>query len=149
MPKRLIPTLVLIAYSALLIKLLILKDVSFRIGHLMFDFTGHATGPANLVPFKTILPYLLGEKGQVIAAFNLFGNIVLLIPLGFIIPFIFPNLTWKKSLIVAIVVPFVIEITQVMLRVRIFDIDDVILNGLGVMIGYWMFVGFKKIMRSA
>jgi glycopeptide antibiotics resistance protein len=32
----------------------------------------------------------------------------------------------------------------VFLQIGIFDIDDVILNGLGVMVGYWMFLLFQK-----
>ena len=41
-----------------------------------------------------------------------------------------------------------IEGMQVVLRVGIFDIDDVILNALGVMIGYWTFAILAKWMRS-
>jgi uncharacterized membrane protein YcjF (UPF0283 family) len=41
-----------------------------------------------------------------------------------------------------------IELTQVFLNIGIFDIDDVILNGLGVMVGYWMFLLFQKIISS-
>jgi hypothetical protein len=42
-----------------------------------------------------------------------------------------------------------IELTQVVLHLGIFDIDDVILNGLGVMVGFWLYVGFQKIMSSS
>jgi hypothetical protein len=42
-----------------------------------------------------------------------------------------------------------IELTQVFLNIGIFDIDDVILNGLGVMVGYWLFLLFQKIMSSS
>jgi glycopeptide antibiotics resistance protein len=138
MQKRLIPTIILVAYSVFVIKLLVFKMVSFKIGHLMFNFSGHATGPANFVPFKTILPYLMGAKGGVIAIFNIIGNIALFVPIGFLVPFVYRNMTWRKSLLLAVVVPLLIEIIQVVFRVGIFDIDDVILNGLGIMIGYWV-----------
>jgi hypothetical protein len=42
-----------------------------------------------------------------------------------------------------------IELTQVFLHIGIFDIDDVILNGLGVMVGFWMYLLFKKMMSSS
>ena len=144
MQKRLFAAFLLTAYSALLINLLVLKTVSFKIGHLMFNFSGYATGPANFLPFKTILPYLLGEKGLVIAVFNLLGNIVLFIPVGFLVPFVYREMTWQKSLVLAVGASLVIEMAQVVFRVGIFDIDDVLLNGFGVMIGYGVYVMYAK-----
>lgn len=145
--KRLISAFILIAYSAILIRLLVFKMVSFRIGHLMFKFTGGGTGPANFVPFKTILPYLHGQKGLMIAIFELGGNIGLLVPIGFIVPLVYRKMTWQKSLAVAVAAGLAIEGMQVLLRVGIFDVDDVILNGLGVMIGYWVFATLAKWVR--
>ena len=69
MKKRIFAATIFIAYCVVLVKLLVFKAVSFKIGHLMFNFSGGGTGPANFVPFRTILPYLLGEKGRVIAFF--------------------------------------------------------------------------------
>src|SRR5260221_6947657 len=140
MKKRLISTCILIAYSATLIKIMVFKDLPLiRIGALRFNFGGTQEGPANLIPFKTILPYLLGEKGWLIAGINLVGNIVLLVPIGFFVPFVFRNMTRKKTLVLALAAGLAIEGMQALFRVGIFDIDDVILNGLGVMVGYWAF----------
>lgn len=145
MKQRIISTFLLIAYSAVLIKVMVYKDVPLiRIGSMMIYFGGSQTGPANLVPFKTILVYLLGEKGLMIGGINLVGNIVLLMPVGFLVPLIFRDITWKKTLAAAVAFGFAIEGLQVVLRVGIFDIDDVILNGLGVMIGYWAFTILAK-----
>ena len=144
MHKRVLSILILLAYSALLIKLLVLKDVSFTIGHLRLNFSGYATGPANFVPFKTIWPYFLGEKGGMIAIFNLIGNIALFVPIGFLVPFVCKSMTWRRTLILAILAPLAIEGIQVAARVGIFDIDDVILNGLGVILGYGVYRMFVK-----
>lgn len=145
MKKHLISTFILIAYSAILIKVMVFKDVPLiRIGSLMIYFGGSQTGPANLVPFKTILVYLLGEKGLIIGGINLIGNIILLVPVGLLGPLAFPNITWKKMIALAVAAGFAIEGLQVILSVGIFDIDDVILNGLGVIIGYWAFKVLAK-----
>lgn len=121
---------------------------TIRIGQLMLDFSGTNSGHGpNFVPFKTILPYLLGHKGLIIAGVNLIGNIALLVPIGFLVPFIYPNVKWKSSLFIAIIAGFSIEIMQVVLGVGIFDIDDILLNALGVMIGYWSFLIFDKWVR--
>jgi glycopeptide antibiotics resistance protein len=145
MKKRLISTFILIVYCAVLIKVMVFKDISIiRIGSLMLNFGGTHEGPANFVPFKTILPYLLGEKGFIIAGINIVGNIVLLVPIGFLVPFVYLKMTWKKSFALAVAAGFAIEGMQEVLLVGIFDIDDVILNGVGVMVGYWGFTIFPK-----
>ncbi|MES2930757.1 MAG: VanZ family protein [Patescibacteria group bacterium] len=149
MQKRLIATLILIAYSAILIKVMVFKDMPLiKVDQLMLNFGGTATGHANFVPFKTIGPYLLGYKGWIIAGINLVGNIALLVPIGFLVPFIYRNMTRKKSLALAVAAGLVIEIMQTVLHVGIFDIDDVILNALGVMIGFWVFVILGKWVRE-
>jgi glycopeptide antibiotics resistance protein len=149
MKKRLISVFILIAYGIILVKVMVFKDVPLiRLGRLMINFGGTHEGQANLLPFKTILPYLLGEKGLMIAGINLIGNIVLLIPIGFLTPFVYRNMTWKKSLALAVSIGFAIEGMQALLHVGIFDIDDVILNGLGVMIGYWAFMILANWARS-
>ena len=148
--KRLLPALILIAYSAILIKVMVFKDVpTIRVGHLMLNFGGTNAGQhANFVPFKTIMPYLLGYKGWIIAGINLGGNIALLMPLGFLLPLVRRNITWKKSLVLAVAAGLAIETMQTVLRVGIFDIDDVILNALGVMLGYWTFIELAQWVRA-
>jgi glycopeptide antibiotics resistance protein len=144
--KRLISICILIVYGALLVKVMVFKDMpTIRIGQLRFNFGGADGGhPANFVPFKTIVPYLFGDQGLVIAGANLLGNIALLVPIGLLAPFVFRNMTWKKSLTLAVAAGLVIEIMQAALRLGIFDIDDVILNAIGVMAGYWTFVVLAK-----
>lgn len=149
MKKRLIAVCVLIAYSAILVKIMVFKDLPvIRIGSMRFNFGGQQTGPANLVPFKSILPYLLGERGFIIAIINLVGNIVLLVPVGFLVPCIYRNMTWKKCLLIAVATGLAIEGMQEVLHVGIFDIDDVILNGLGVVVGYRAYMFLAKMSAS-
>lgn len=128
---------------------MILRDIPmFRIGHLMLNFGGaDANGEANFVPFKTILPYLFGYKGLIIAGINIVGNIVLLIPVGLLVPLVYRNIAWKGAFLVAVAYGLVIEGVQVVLRTGIFDVDDVILNGFGVMVGYWISISFLRWMK--
>ncbi len=150
MKKRLLSISVFIIYCAILIKVMVFKDMpTIQIGQLMLNFSGKNSGHGpNFVPFKTILPYLLGHKGLIIAGINLIGNIALLVPIGFLVPFINQKLNWKNSLFIAIISGLTIEMMQVVLGVGIFDIDDILLNTLGVMIGYWAFLIFAKWVRS-
>jgi glycopeptide antibiotics resistance protein len=143
--KRILPIFLLVAYLVLVIKILVLKDLAMiRVGHMRFNFGGTQEGPANLIPFKTILYFLKGNNGLLIACINILGNIIALVPLGFLVPLVFQNINWKKSLALAIISGLAIEWTQLYLHIGIFDIDDVLLNGLGVMIGFWKFVMFSN-----
>ena len=150
MKKRLLSSILLLAYGAILVKVMVLKDVPMiRMGPVMLNFGGTQVGDPNYIPFKTILPYLLGEYGFLIGALNIIGNIAFLVPIGFLLPFVFVRIDWKKSLVLAILSGMLIELTQVVLNLGIFDIDDVILNGLGVMVGFWMYGLFQKIMSTS
>jgi glycopeptide antibiotics resistance protein len=149
MQKRVIAACVLIAYSAFLIKWMVFKDVPLiRIGRVMLNFGGTQEGHANFLPFTTIVPYLLGKNGLLIAGINLVGNIVLLIPIGFLAPLVFRDMTWKMALALAAATGLIIEVLQTVLHVGIFDIDDVILNAFGFMIGYAAFTIPAKMVRS-
>ncbi len=142
MQKRLIPSILLTLYSALLIKVMVFKDLPvIRVGGLMFKFGGkEAVRPPNFVPFRTIAHYVFGSQGIIIGGINLVGNIALLVPIGFLVPLVYRTMTWKKAVILGIAAGLVIELLQTVLHVGIFDIDDLILNALGVLIGYGMFV---------
>jgi glycopeptide antibiotics resistance protein len=83
-----------------------------------------------------------------IAIINLVRNIALLVPIGFLVPFVYRKMTWQKSLALAVAVGLVIEGIEVVFRMGIFDIDDVILNAVGVIIGYWAFAILAKWVRS-
>ena len=139
--KKIVLQILLLGYCLLLIKVMVFKDVPLiRVGVLMLNFGGTHDGPPNFIPFKTILPYLIGEKGLLIGAINIVGNIILLVPVGLLVPFVFPAVDLKKSILFAVFSGLLIEGMQTLLHVGIFDIDDVILNGLGYLLGYWIYL---------
>lgn len=140
MKKRILAACMLIAYSIVLMKVMVFKDLPIiRIGAMMFSFGGTHEGTPNLWPFKTILPYLLGEKGWLIAAVNIVGNIILLVPVGLLVPFIVRGMTWQKICWLSVCTGFAIELLQTILHVGIFDIDDIILNAAGTLLGYGVY----------
>lgn len=149
MKKKLLFIAIFIAYCAILIVVMVFRYVpTIRIGQLMLNFGGTESGhPANFIPFTTIVPYLLGYKGWIIAGVNIFGNIIPLIPIGFILPFAL-RMTWKRTAAVAIFFPLAIETLQAVLHKGIFDIDDVILNACGVLFGYGTLLILSKWMRE-
>jgi glycopeptide antibiotics resistance protein len=140
MPRRWIPVAALVAYSAILIRVVVFKAMPvIRIGRMRFRFSGQHTGPPNLQPFRSLTSYLHGGPGHLISMVNLVGNIALFIPVGFLASWIYRRMTWPKALMLAVAVGLVIEGMEAVFRVGIFDVDDVILNALGVVIGFGIF----------
>lgn len=100
----------------------------------------------NLVPLRTIRLYirLLTEvpdpKFIPHAVINLFGNIIMFIPLGLLLPQVFPKLhrLWKVLLTTALVI-CAVELIQLLTLVGSLDIDDLILNVLGSAMGYGLY----------
>jgi len=108
----------------------------------------------NFVPFKTIMLYLESDLGR-IAAVNLLGNLALLVPLGVFGPIIWERLDrWWKVLFAGVGVSVVIEAAQYVRQIvnvdgmgRSVDIDDVILNAAGALVGYIVFVLLRGVSR--
>lgn len=135
----------LIAYSAILIKLVVFKSIPvIRIGHLRLRFAGTHTGAGNFIPFKTIVPELTGRGNQLIDVVNLVGNIVPFMPIGLLAPLVFRSISWQKALALGVFTGLTCEVMEVVFRVGIFDVDDLILNAFGVVAGYGGFVMFKR-----
>jgi glycopeptide antibiotics resistance protein len=135
----------LIAYSVVLIQFVVFKAIpTIRIGHLKLRFAGTRTGPGNFVPLKTIIPLLTGRGNHLIALVNLLGNIIPFMPIGLLAPLVFRSFSWWKALVLGVVTGLTCEVMEVIFRVGIFDVDDVILNALGVILGYAIFVVFKR-----
>lgn len=134
MSKRLIWPLLLAGYSVVLIRVVVFKNVMFHIGHLRFRFA-QQSGHANFTPFKTISSYLHGDHGWLIGGLNLVGNVALFVPVGLLVPLAVPNLTWKGSLALAAAVGLAIEGLELAFQAGEFDVDDLFLNALGVLVG--------------
>ena len=121
---------------------------------LLFDRPGFTPGvpyfqqlrqQLNLVPFRTLRLFaslLQDHRPQLVraAVVNLGGNVVMFIPLGFLLPGIFPKLrTLLRTLGITALIITGVEILQLVTLVGSCDVDDLILNLLGAAIGYGFF----------
>lgn len=103
------------------------------------SYTEYFRRYTNFIPFKTIVEYIeryvTGYRS--LSVMNLLGNFVLFLPMGIVLPCTFHKLDrfWKVILCILGMVVLV-EIAQGVLRVGSIDIDDVIFNVSGAMIGY-------------
>ena len=126
---------------------------------LLFDRPGYdpsmpyweqATGHLNLIPFRTLRLFagLLGSgiRSYIrMAVINLGGNIIMFIPLGFLLPRVFSKCTsLSRVLLVTAVIITVVEIIQLFTLVGSCDIDDLILNVFGSGLGFGIHKCTKK-----
>lgn len=83
--------------------------------------------------------HILGMKYVIL---NFVGNVVAFIPFGYFIPKIVKK---KIGLFYTVLFSFefslVVELTQLITRTGSFDVDDLILNTLGGLIGYILYYG--------
>ncbi|MGI5891528.1 MAG: VanZ family protein [Bacillota bacterium] len=107
----------------------------------------------NIIPLFTIGGYLRaiasGGMNTSIIIDNLVGNILLFVPWGFLLPLIFKkSKSLRQVLLAGMIFVLCIEAMQFVTRLGSFDIDDLILNLVGVLIGYGIFRAALAIQRS-
>ena len=74
------------------------------------------------------------------------GNFLMFLPFGILYPLSQKEPTWKKCVFRGIVAVVIIEVLQPVFG-RAFDINDIILNSLGIVISTTLFMGAKKITK--
>ncbi|MFB9325800.1 VanZ family protein [Paenibacillus aurantiacus] len=96
----------------------------------------------NLVPFKTILGYASYPSVN-IAIKNVIGNLILTVPLGIYAWFKIRLFQVNSIFYYALIISFIFEGVQLLLYwiglgARSIDVDDVILNTIGCIAGYYI-----------
>lgn len=116
-----------------------LHRVNGHIGVLRFDRSKIDPPWYNAVPFVHLFETYDGWR------VNIIGNIVMFIPVGFVWPIAFRKLnTVNKTILAGAGLSLLIELTQLLFYERNSDIDDLILNTVGVAIGAVLYFGWKK-----
>lgn len=96
----------------------------------IFDFS------YNFIP--TIYKIIIGEYalGSWVKTM-IIGNLLMFIPMGILLSLCFKNFKKKNMFNYAILIPLAIEVIQLVVG-RSFDIDDLVMNFLGIVIGYYI-----------
>ncbi len=142
--KKLIKILFYI-YIAFLILFVVLKfDGSFEriisLHNSIIENEKDGLRNINLIPFRSISPYLRNIT-EPYAFKNILANILVFIPLGIFVS----NKNSKnvfKTLVICLSVILSIECIQLLFKIGFFDVDDIILNFIGSLIG----MGINKIL---
>ena len=125
---------------------------------LLFDRPGYIPGipyweqvtrHLNLVPLRTLRLFaglLDSSHPEYVRAaiINLGGNVIMFVPLGFLLPRVFPKLSSLPAvLLTTAAIITAVEVLQLLTLVGSCDIDDLILNLLGSALGY----GLHKLIK--
>ncbi len=95
---------------------------------------------SNLIPFKTIGTALFNPSLPWIEVPTLIYNIIAFIPLGFMLSYLALSARkFSRILLYALIVSLTFELVQVIALIGTGDIDDVILNTTGALLGYAVF----------
>ncbi|MCM3743220.1 VanZ family protein [Sporosarcina luteola] len=109
---------------------------------------------ANLIPFKNTLNYVINHDRFNLDTIinNTLGNILIFIPLGVFLPILFKRYTsFSRAITFSIIVSFTLEALQFLLQIGQFDIDDLILNAIGSMVGFLfikLIFKFRNVVRK-
>ncbi|MBQ6407759.1 MAG: VanZ family protein [Butyrivibrio sp.] len=116
-----------------------LHHVDGKIGSLTIGYTAKQADMISLIPF-----YFLFDRYDGWLT-NIIGNIAMFIPVGIVWPICFRKLdSIKKTVFAGMVFTLSIELTQLLCPERHTDIDDLILNSSGVVIGACILFAVRK-----
>lgn len=107
-----------------------------------FGREGGDTYRYNLTPFKEISRFYTYREQIGYGAFflNFFGNILAFMPIGFLVPILVKKRhPMAFTIAVAFLLSLCIELIQLVAKVGSFDVDDLILNTAGGILGYFLY----------
>lgn len=138
---RMLGKILFVLYIAFLLYFLIFSDWYGR-GRVMDDYR------YNLVLFAEIKRFWVHRDMLGWVAFaNLFGNVLIFMPFGFFMPMASRYRSFFLTAFYSFGLSFLVEAFQLVTKVGSFDVDDLLLNTIGGILGYIMFVICNAIRR--
>ena len=132
--RKFVAAALLIAYLALLVHLTLFR---FRVAH----------ADRNFVPFRTIAHDLrVGGREFLI---NGPGNLAAFVPMGLLLPALLGRrCSAPRVAAISLALSLVIEVLQGYSGRRVADVDDLLLNTAGGLIGYGLALGARRLARG-
>ncbi len=131
-------------YMGMLVYFLFFAESYGRAGELEREYR------YNLKLFREIHRFWVyrDQVGTLAMVLNIFGNVVGFIPFGYILPIIDHRLrNWLLIVVNGFSLSLCVEVAQLIFRVGSFDVDDLMLNTLGALLGYILFWICNEIRR--
>ncbi len=130
-----------VIYMIVLVYFLLLSDGFGRtVRHDSFHY--------NLIPFTEIIRFVKYRDyiGYDNVMLNLLGNVIAFVPFGALVRFVMNrSVRCYEVVFLTFCFSLSVELLQLVAKVGSFDVDDLILNTLGGLIGYIIYIVLKKI----
>ena len=110
---------------------------------LLTNVETNTSGGYNIITFTEITRYEVGSK---LFMYNVIGNIVIFIPFGYFVSGYIKASKVSHILAVSVISSLTVEVVQLQIG-RSFDIDDIILNVCGAIIGFLLYIGLCAIKK--
>ena len=104
----------------------------------------------NLVLFREIKRFwnYREQLGMFATAKNLLGNVLIFLPFGFFMAMASRYRSFLSTLIYSFALSLTIELSQLFMKVGCFDVDDLLLNTIGGILGFITFLICNVIRRN-
>jgi glycopeptide antibiotics resistance protein len=156
---RVVGWVVFVVYLAVLTKVILFKNRGqlLQFGSVRLQFGSVQRLPlgvrmrefSNFIPLKTIAYYALGGQSTGAALWNLAGNILAFVPMGFVLPVLLPKMQRVRNVIlIAFGVSLCFEAIQLLTGIGRFDVDDILLNVLGAAAGWLTYWGICRVLHG-
>lgn len=132
-----------VVYMIVLVYFLLLSDGFGRI-------QGYSEYRYNVIPFQEIIRFVKyrGCIDFYSVVINLLGNVVAFIPFGALIRWVLDRrIRWYQVIGYTYLFSLHVELLQLVARVGVFDVDDILLNTLGGLIGFWVYYLLLRLNR--
>lgn len=103
----------------------------------------NTNGGLNIVPFTEIFRYKIGST---LFLYNVVGNILIFVPFGYFVSGYIKASRVSHILFISLITSLTVELVQLQIG-RSFDIDDIILNVAGSILGFLLFIGLTAIRK--
>lgn len=138
---------VILLYILFMLKLLLLSRISVSE---LFSGSRVADRSTNFIPFQSITAFLSGSTANAkrFAFSNVVGNVAAFVPFGAYLLFVGRDKRVRTNLLIVLLASVCVELTQWIFGIGTLDIDDVILNTLGGLIGICGYKLFMALLRD-
>lgn len=105
-------------------------------------------GTYNLIPFATTGEFF-AHFSEGWARYNIYGNVIPFVPFGVFLPLAFQKAnSWRRVLGIGFLSVLLIELFQFFTRLGTFDVDDIILNMIGIVCGHFILRFARRFSRK-
>lgn len=137
-------------FCLVLFVIYIIVIVYFLIFSDMFGRGGYDERRYNLHPFQEIERFLIykNQLPENSVFLNVYGNIIAFIPFGMLLRWARnKNTTLLQAFLYSLGFTLIIEASQYVTKLGVFDVDDIILNTIGGVTGYCIYYVTAKLLR--